>query len=277
MKPDANSTEAAPAGPRISRTLEKGLLLLGLFDAEHQQWSLRELREATGESKTTVLRLTKTLEGLGYLARDPHSGKLRIGTSIVKFSYVNLCHNELVPVAVPYMRRLSEATNEPVDLTVEIEQGSIMTLYDVTPRCLRQGPSIGRITHPGLTTAAAKVFMAFRPEGTWDEVLAQPVQPATQLTITDPNQLREQLLRVRQEGVAFDHAEANAELGGVAVPVFGFDGSVRAALSVVSPIEQFGPREMADHADAAREVAAELSEELEAPVERVAFLKNRRS
>jgi DNA-binding IclR family transcriptional regulator len=268
---------AAPAGPRTSRTLEKGLLLLDLFDVEHQQWSLRELREATGESKTTVLRLTKTLEGLGYLARDERSGKLRLGAGIAKLSYVNLSHNELVPVAVPYMRRLSEETNEPVDLAVEVEQDSLMTLYDVTPRFLRQRPSIGRITHPGLTTAAGKIFLAFRPEQTWDEVLAQPVQPLTEQTITDATVLREQLLRARQEGVAFDSAESSVELGGVAVPVFGLDGSVRAVMSVVSAIEQFGPQEMADNADAARQVAADLSEELGAPVERVAFLRNRRS
>jgi hypothetical protein len=64
MNPGDSAPTADSAASSTSRTLEKGLRLLGLFDAEHQQWSPRELREATGESKTTVLRLTKTLEVL---------------------------------------------------------------------------------------------------------------------------------------------------------------------------------------------------------------------
>jgi len=57
--------------------------------------------------------------------------------------------------------------------------------------------------------------------------------------------------------------------------VFGPAGRVVAALSVVSPIERFTSSEMAAQADAVREVGADLSEELGAPLARVAFLRNR--
>ena len=182
---DALAVETASGGPRTLRTLEKGLQLLSLFDIEHQQWTLRELREATGESKTNVLRVTKTLEGLGYLVRDPATRKLRLGPSIVRLSYVTLSHSELVRAAVEPMRRLSERLRETLDLMVEIELGSLMSLYDMTPRFLRTPPSIGRIVPCGVTTAASKIFVAFRPEETWDEILLQLVRPFTDRTILD--------------------------------------------------------------------------------------------
>ena len=84
MKSEESSPPGDSAASSTSRTLEKGLRLLGLFDAEHPQWSLKELREATGESKTTVLRLTKTLEALGYLARAARTGRLRLGAGVLK-------------------------------------------------------------------------------------------------------------------------------------------------------------------------------------------------
>jgi IclR family acetate operon transcriptional repressor len=252
------------------------LRLLGLFDAEHQQWSLRELREATGESKTTVLRLAKTLEGLAYLARDPRTGRLRLGASVLKLSYVNSIHNELVRLAVPHMRKLSETTNQPIDLMVQIERDSFMTLYDVAPRYVRPQAPVGRTTHLGLTTAASKICAAFQREETWGAILAEVVRPLTERTITDVKELREQLVRARHEGVAFDIGESSIELAGVGAPVFGFDGTVIAVISVVAPIERSGPAEMAGYADAVRDVAADLSEELGAPLERVAFLRNRR-
>jgi DNA-binding IclR family transcriptional regulator len=246
-----------------------------LFDIEHQQWTLRELREATGESKTNVLRVTKTLEGLGYLVRDPATRKLRLGPSIVRLSYVTLSHSELVRAAVEPMRRLSERLRETLDLMVEIELGSLMSLYDMTPRFLRTPPSIGRVVPCGVTTAASKIFVAFRPEETWDEILPQLVRPFTDRTILDLDQLRMQMASVKRDGVAFERGEWNVELCGVAAPIFGSDGAVRASLSVVSPVEQTGPEKTAQYADAVRETAAEISQELGAPVERVAFLRNR--
>lgn len=267
--------QADVAPGSTSRTLEKGLRLLGLFDAEHQQWGLRELREATGEPKTTVLRLTKTLEKLGYLARDPHTGRLRLGPSMLKLSYVNSPHNELVRLAVPHMRRLSEVTSQPVDLTVQIDRRSLMTLYDVAPRFLRPQAPIGRITHPELATAAHKIFTAFGPQESWDEVIVEVKRPLTEHSPTEAARLREQLLCVREEGAAFDIGESSMELIGVGAPVFGLDGDVCAVLSVVSPIEHFGPAEKIAYANAARSVGADLSEELGAPLERVAFLRNR--
>ena len=273
---DSSVVEPALAGPRTLRTLEKGLQLLSLFDIGHQQWSLRELREATGESKTNVLRITKTLEGLGYLVRDPDSKKLRLGSSIIRLSYVTLAHTELVRTAVHPMRALSEKVRETVDMMVEIELGSLMSLYDVSPRFLSTEPSTGRIMQPGLTTAASKIYIAFRPPETWDEILPVIVRPVTDQTVTDFDSLRKELASVRQDGIAYDHGEWSPELHGVAAPIFGVGGVVRASLSVVSPIGRSSASKSAVQADAVRETAADISHELGAPLERVAFLRNRR-
>jgi len=260
---------------RTSRTLEKGLRLLGLFDVDHQEWTLRGLREATGESKTTVLRLVKTLESLGYLTRDGRTGKYRLGASIAKLTYVIFPHSELVRVAAPFMRRLSEQTNETVDIMVEIEPGAVMSLYDSTTRFLRTQSSIGKVLRPGLSQAGIKVLVAFRPEETWQATIAESVIRHTDRTITDPEELRRQLMRAREEGVAYDLGEWSTELAAVAAPVFGADGNLRAALSVISPVERFNEEVRARHADLVREAAADISRELGAPLERVAFLRNR--
>ena len=58
--------KASPGAP--TRTLEKGLFLLSLFDAEHPEWSLRELRERANLPKATARRLVKTLEAASWVA-----------------------------------------------------------------------------------------------------------------------------------------------------------------------------------------------------------------
>jgi DNA-binding IclR family transcriptional regulator len=275
MDSQADIPTIAKRDTGILLTVEKTLRLLSLFDVEHQQWSIKELREATGESKTNVLRITKTLEKLDYLERDPASGKLRLGTSVAKLSYVTLGHNELVLEAAPMMRRLCEATKQTIALSVEIAPASVMLLYHVSLRfqpALRPTPGVGL---PGLTSAASKVLMAFRPEETWEAVLAEPIQPRTERSLTDPEELRAQLLRARQEAVAFEIGEWNSELGGVSAPIFGPGDSVRAAISVIAPIAECQPRVVNRWATALKRVAADLSEQLGAPFDRVALLKIR--
>ncbi len=49
-----------------TRTLEKGLFLLGLFDVDNPEWSLKELRERAGLPKATTRRLDTDRR-----ARDP--------------------------------------------------------------------------------------------------------------------------------------------------------------------------------------------------------------
>jgi DNA-binding IclR family transcriptional regulator len=275
MHTERDNPTPATRDTSVLLTVEKTLRLLSLFDVEHQQWSIRELREATGESKTNILRITKTLEKLDYLERDPSSGKMRLGSSVTKLSYVTLGHSELVLEAAPMMRTLCDALKQTVSLSVEIGPASVMLLYHVTHRFLPALRPTGGIARPGLTSAASKVLFAFRPETIWDTILAEPIQPRTERTITDPDRLRQQLIRAREEAIAFDYGEWNVELGGVSAPVFGPDGSARAAMSIVVPIAECEPTEMDLRATALRRVAADLSEQLGAPLERVALLKNR--
>jgi len=272
----ADTSKTAARDSTVLLTVEKSLRLLNLFDVEHQQWAIRGLCQATGESKTNVLRITKTLEKYGYLERDPNTGNFRLGGGIARLSYVVLGHNELVLVASPLMRRLCDATKQTVALTVETAPGAVMLLYHVSLRffpALRQAG--GLPPQPGLATAPGKILVAFRPEGSWESVFDARIKPCTERTITDRTRLREQLLEARREAIAFDFGEWNIELGGVAAPIFGADGTACAALSVPAPIEECRPRQMGQRAKAVRKTAAEISEQLGAPLERIALLRNR--
>jgi DNA-binding IclR family transcriptional regulator len=57
----------------------------------------------------------------------------------------------------------------------------------------------------------------------------------TETTLTDPPQLRRHLAEIRQRGYAVMPGVIVKESSGIAVPVFGPDNSVVAALSVVVP------------------------------------------
>ncbi|MBW2409351.1 MAG: IclR family transcriptional regulator [Deltaproteobacteria bacterium] len=63
----------------FSKTLEKGLIILDLFDRDHQHRSLSEISRLTGINKTSTYRLVNTLVQMGYLRKSTKNKSLRLG------------------------------------------------------------------------------------------------------------------------------------------------------------------------------------------------------
>ena len=234
---------------------------MDLFDVDHPDWSLRELREQSGFSKTTTLRLVKTLESLDYLACDPENGRYHLGSSILKHVHVGLSHSELVRVAHPFMIELAEETTETTGLTVWTNRGPLLIDLILTSRMFKPQLWLG-MRLPGLGSAAARVLVAFGPQSILDAALALAHEAHTPFTITDRESLSAELMKVRREGVSFELKEWDLSMGAVAAPVLGPDGLVRASLAVVVPIERCGEAEMHAYTEAVKRTARALSREM---------------
>jgi len=63
----------------FSKTLDKGLIILSLFDRDHTSRQLSEISKITGINKTSVYRFVNTLVKLGYLRKNENNSLLRLG------------------------------------------------------------------------------------------------------------------------------------------------------------------------------------------------------
>lgn len=250
-----------PAAASPSRTLEKGLLVLNLFDVEHPEWTLKDIRERAMLPKATGFRLVKTLENLKYLAYDPKSGTYHLGSSMLRAAYLTLSHSELARIADQHLQLLAALTTETVSLTVQTDQGAMIIRTEYTSRPFKPHNPPGMF----LTTLAnvhTRIFVAFGPENMWPAAVAATAEPRTEYTVTDPERLLEELARVRRDGLAFGLDEYILGMCAIGAPVFDSRGEVRACMAVVAPSERFGPRETAEYATAVKEAATGLSREL---------------
>lgn len=244
-----------------TRTLEKGLFLLSLFDNEHPEWSLKELQERSGFSKATTRRLVKTLEATKWLAYDPSSRTYHLGSSALRVLYLATSHSELVRIVHPSLVKLAKETNESAIFSVWTDQGAL--IIDTAPSSRPFKP----VTYPGMLlpgvgSADAQVLIAFGPEENWDVILSGPIERRTERTVTDPAALRERWRRVRQEGVAYDWGEWNLGAPAVSAPVFDGTGQLRGSVTVVAPIERCSEEQMQQYALAVKKAAAEISKKL---------------
>ena len=243
-----------------SRTLEKGLQVLNLFDVARPEWTLKDISKTAGLPKATGFRLVKTLENLRYLTYDAKTGAYRLGSAMMRAAYLTLTHSTLVSVAEPYIQRVAEITTETVDLSVPTDEGALIVHTVYTPRPFRPYNPPG-MTMAGLSNVHCKVFTACGPQDRWPEAIAGNI-PLTPRSVTDPEALTAELAEIRRQGVAFGIEEHKLGMCAVGAPVFDSTNGVRAALAVVVPVERFGQVERDSFARAVIEAAAGLSAEL---------------
>ena len=203
------------AGPKV---LEKALRVLDLFTAEAPSWTVTEVARELDLPTATAHRIVRALEARGYLMRS-HAG-YGLGLAAVHLGQRARASIDLRWQLRSVLRELAQSTHETALLTVRDErtQGSLCIDRIETTQSLRLSIDIGRVTpiHAG---ASAKAMLAFLDDAIIREVLAQPLERLGPGTITDPQQLRSELARIRRRGWATSYEENNEGAWGMAAPV----------------------------------------------------------
>jgi DNA-binding IclR family transcriptional regulator len=240
------------------RALYKGLLMLGLFDAEHREWTLDEMVKQVGLPRMTAYRMARTLQSAGYLVMDPATGRYHLGPAFLAAMYLSEGFAKLVDLARPYLVSLVEQTGESATLAVEVDGVAVCVDTVDTTRPLHREIAVGRVIGD-TANAHGKLFAAFKPDEERERIINQPHAQRTPNTIVDPQRLRQELDAVRAEGVAYDLEERNLGTCAVGAPVRDQMGAVVATLAVIVPTGRFGPVEREVCASAVKNVAASLS------------------
>ena len=104
----------APSGS--TRTVERALALLAEVCLDGTM-SLSECARRTGLAPSTALRLLRTMETSGFVARLP-DGTFYPGTRIVQLGAMALGRQSLVRLAQPSLQRIVESTGESTYLVI---------------------------------------------------------------------------------------------------------------------------------------------------------------
>lgn len=106
----------AISGSQSTRTVDRALALLGQVCAE-DSITLSECARRAGLPASTALRLLRTLEGSGFVARDD-LGSFRAGPRLIQLGAAAIGRNTLVRLAEPALLRIVGATGESAYLSI---------------------------------------------------------------------------------------------------------------------------------------------------------------
>jgi DNA-binding IclR family transcriptional regulator len=234
------------------RSVQRALDILSLLTEDRPAVTIRDIVDATGLAKTTVIRLVQTLEQSGLLwATD--TGYMA-GPGLWRWAHLARRSWELPPETQRMMRELAARQRETVNVYVARDTYRVCIAQQESPQPLRHVVHVGDEL-PLWGGAAAKILLANASAG-----LLTRVARSSPYGEGHVRRLREWIDEAAQQGYAVSHGEREDGLSAVAVPIAGRSGSVVAALSLSGPTLRFTEERIAAFAADLKQVAQRMSE-----------------
>ncbi len=218
--------------------LERALAILERLGRSRQGLTLSQLARYLELPKSSTHCLLMTFERCGYLNRDAHTGRFRLGLRFCGLARAALRSVEIRDVAAPFLRRLQEQTGLTVNLAIP-EHGEVVIVdkYE-PPAAARVGTWLGKSMDLHCT-ALGKAFAAYLPERQLDErIRARGLLRHNDNTICNFRRLKQELASIRQCGYSFDDEEEEIGVRCVGAAVFGPADELVAAISVTGSVAE---------------------------------------
>ncbi len=226
--------EARRNDENLLSSVRNALLILRSFSMDEPEKKISDLATSLGLNKSTVSRTMATLASEGFVYKDPDTKKYRLGYSILSLSGIITSNMDVYRESQPVLNRLVKETGETAHISI---LDSTDVIYIQKVECnhpVRFLTHVGK-RNPTYCTSSGKVLLAYSDESLAERVIENGLHAYTANTITNPDELRAHLKKVRDQGFACSIEEILEGVNSIAAPIFDYTGKVIAALTVVGP------------------------------------------
>lgn len=211
-----------------------GEKMLSLIEAlgERESAGVTELADQFGLPKSTVHYHLDLLHEKGFVIKE--DGEYRLSLRFLEFGEHTRNRVRLYDIAKSQVEWLAEQSGELAILMVEERGFGVYIDKAKGANAIDIDAPIGR--HAYLhNRALGKAILAYKPEDEVRSIIDQHGLPQTsENTITDDEELFEELAEVRQEGISYNDQESIDGFRGIGVPILDED-EVLGAISIAGP------------------------------------------
>jgi DNA-binding IclR family transcriptional regulator len=227
--------EAARGGERDNgggiQVISRAAAILRALADEEAGLSLGQIAVKVGLPRSTVQRIVHALAEEGLLMAASPSGRVRLGMAILALA--NKSKIDIVEVAHPHLKALSEATGETVDLAVLRDDHLVFLDQVPGSHRLRAVSAVGE-TFPLHSTANGKASLALLDDGDIRRRLKNRKLTLADGTTRTIDSLLGEIATVRETGIAFDREEHSHGISAVGTAFRDPAGSIF-AISIPAP------------------------------------------
>jgi DNA-binding IclR family transcriptional regulator len=186
------------------QVIARAARILRALVGRHDGLSLSQIAKEVGLARSTVHRIVLALEAEHFVTTATPNGRIRLGLGLAPLAAS--VNSELRDELHPYLELLSAKADETVDLSVLDEDEVLFIDQIAIPHRLQAVSAVGA-TFPLYCTANGKALLAQLPLEEVERLLPTDLEQLTPYTITNREQLVEELQRIRIEKIAFDREE----------------------------------------------------------------------
>lgn len=217
------------------QSVERALAIVDVLADEGSAMKLSAISSKLELNISTVHRLLNTLMVWGYVEQDPYLGRYRLGIKSFEIGNKALYSLDIRSVAKPHLKQLVDKTNETANLAVLVD-GEVVYIDQVeTHNIIKMFASPGT-RGPAYCTGSGKALLASLSEHEVNRLTREmKFIEYTSKTITNPEKLKRELEKVRQQGISIDLGEMEEDVRCVAAPIQNHEGKTVAAISLSGP------------------------------------------
>jgi len=244
------------------KSVDRALHLLEIMAEEKREVELKELCKKTHINTTTLYRLLQTLQNRGFVARDPYTGRYRLGLKLLELGHAVTDQIELRRIVLPFLQELMEKTGETANLVI-LDEGEAIYIEKVeSPASLRMFHRIGKQA-PAHATGVGKVLLAALPSEKVTEIMkTKGLCKLTENTITSPEDLQKELEKICKNGFAIDNEECEVGAKCIAAPIRDYTNQVVAAVSISGPSARLSEERLNELIKVVKEAAFKVSQKI---------------
>lgn len=191
-----------------------------------------ELADELDLAKSTVHQHLATLCNEGYAIKE--DGKYYVGLRFLSIGEYARERHEGYRLAKPLVQQLVDETDERAQFFVEEHRRAIYLYTEAGERAVTANRQTGELRYLH-SSAGGKAILAYLDQSDIEDVLKKWGLPReTEHTITDPDELYNELEVVRDQGYSVNKEESIPGLWAIGVPVV-VNGQIIGAFSVSGP------------------------------------------
>lgn len=242
----------------LVNSVKNALRILESFTLDETEKKLSHISRELNLSKSTVSRLLNTLVSSNYVTQDPDTKKYKLGLSVLSLSGIATSNFSYFKDAYPTLQKLTDSTRETTHLSI-LENYEVVYLHKVdSPHPIRMFTHVGS-RNPAHSTSSGKVMLAYQSEYVIERLIERGLNRFTPTTITDPNEFRETLLKIKNDGFATCFEENMEGVVATAAPVKDYSGKVIAAITCTGPMQRMNHYNISKYIKKVKEAAKEVS------------------
>ncbi len=208
--------------------------------------------------KGTARRLLLTLMGSGFVVQDPQTQRYGLGNAVRVLSNSMVESFSLRAIARPILTNLAAELQVTSFLSVYRDHSAVCLdrFHDMRGIELHWWPVGG--TMPLNCGGAPKLLLSFQPPEEIERALAGPLVPLTPKSIVEPDQLRQQLTKIRERRWEWAVDDVTLGLTAAAVPVMNAAGDILCSVSITGLTAQLARRSRSEHLGRLRQIADQI-------------------